>query len=198
MYLADGGSGDRLGREKGEDLLGACPELGLDHFGDLVGSERRHVILEPGQRRLEQVAVGRGDHAVDVDKGEDLAYFHDCALHVAQDLGVALGEPLLAGALRGLGGVAAGATVHAGLGPGGHGVPGQPGQANRAADPSGGQLAVRAIAATPLRVRGRVPSCSRRRSMGGRSKPKCSASVFNLDRRSRCSWQRSSSVKSAQ
>ena len=143
VHLADGGSGDRPGREEGEDLFGARPELGLDHLGDLVGSERRHVTLEPGQRRLEQLAGGRGDHAVDVDKREDLAHFHDRPLHVAQDLGVALGEPLLAGPLRGLGCLAASATVHAGLGSGGHGVPGQPGQANRAADPSGGQLAVR-------------------------------------------------------
>ena len=40
----------------------------MDHIGYLVGSERRHVTLEPSQRRLKQLAGGRGDHAVDVDK----------------------------------------------------------------------------------------------------------------------------------
>lgn len=114
------------------------PELGLDHPGYLVCSKRRHVALESGHRRLEQVAVGSGNHAVDLDRGEDLAHFHDRPLHIAEDLGVALGEALLTGELRGLGCVAAGATVHAGLCPGSHRVPGQPGQANRSADPSGG------------------------------------------------------------
>ena len=119
------------------------PELGLDHPGYLVCSKRRHVALESGHRRLEQVAVGSGNHAVDLDRGEDLAHFHDRPLHIPEDLGIALGEPFLTGQLRGLGCIAARAIVYAGLGPGGHGVAGQPGQANRAGDPSGGQLAAR-------------------------------------------------------
>ena len=141
--LADGGGRDGPGREEGEDLFGGRPQLGVDDRGDLVGSEWGHVSLEAGQGRLEQLAGGSGDHAVDVDKREDLAHFHDRPLHVAQHFGVAAGEPLLAGPFRGLGCLAASATVHPGLGSGGHGVPGQSGQANRAPGPSGRQLGVR-------------------------------------------------------
>ena len=128
------------GEKKAKMFFGGRPQLGLDDRGDLVGSERRHVILEPGQGRLEQLAVRRGDHAVGVDEGEDLAHFHDRPLHVAQDLGVTFGEPLLAGPLRGLGCPPPRRPCTRVWALAGHGVPGQPGQANGAPDPSGGQL----------------------------------------------------------
>ena len=102
VHLADGGRGDRPGREEGEELVGGRSQLGLDDRGDLVGRERRHVILEPGQCRLEQLAGRRRDHAVGVDEGKDLTHLHDCPLHVAQNLGVTLGQPLLADPFRSL------------------------------------------------------------------------------------------------
>ena len=101
--LADRGGGERLLLELAKDVADRHAELVLEQLLDLLERERRDVVAQRRERRLELLALGLGDRG-EVDGREHLADLHRRAAHLAE---------LLDELARGRGGALAGRGVGA-------------------------------------------------------------------------------------
>ncbi len=114
--LADRGGGERLLLEGLEVVADLAAELLLEQLADLLERQRRDVVAQRGERRLELLALRLRDRG-EVDGGEDLADLHRRAAQLAELLDELAGER--GGALAGGGvGVLGGAQAVGGAGAG--------------------------------------------------------------------------------
>ena len=89
--LADRGGGERLLLEGLEVVADLAAELLLEQLADLLERERRDVVAQRGERRLELLALRLRDRG-EVDGGEDLADLHRRAAQLAELLDELAGE----------------------------------------------------------------------------------------------------------